>query len=200
MLVAAIASSVAAVAIDSTAGSPIPGHKVVEIEWDIEVFPGEHKIFNGTVQEVVAKATELNPDFKITVEKRALGSSEPHVEARANLNKRGHINCGYWPETQAWTAHANVDYLRGVSGRPRNGPGPGACGRIACQYGSSIWWCNDNTFTKELDGFNAIANSAQRIIDVCRWNGPGPNPGVFTAGQNFEDSNWNTIVRGGDNC
>src|SRR6187549_519178 len=40
-------------------------------------------------------------------------------------------------------ASEGIAYLRGVSGRPSNGPGPGNCGRVSCGYNAGIWWCND---------------------------------------------------------
>lgn len=37
----------------------------------------------------------------------------------------------------------NIWYLRGVKGKPVNGPGPNACGRIACSHDTAVFWCND---------------------------------------------------------
>ncbi|KAK3947875.1 hypothetical protein QBC32DRAFT_365466 [Pseudoneurospora amorphoporcata] len=37
----------------------------------------------------------------------------------------------------------NIRYLRGVEGKPVNGPGPNACGRIACSHDTAVFWCND---------------------------------------------------------
>ncbi|KAK4175092.1 hypothetical protein QBC36DRAFT_190692, partial [Triangularia setosa] len=36
-----------------------------------------------------------------------------------------------------------VDYLRGLSGTAKNGPGPAECGRVSCSDYSAIYWCND---------------------------------------------------------
>ena len=50
-----------------------------------------------------------------------------------------------------------------------------------------------NTTPKSIDGWDWIANSAQRILEVC------PISELDSiSGQNFEDGNWNTIVRQGD--
>ena len=48
-------------------------------------------------------------------------------------------------------------------------------------------------FTKELRSFDQIANSAQTTINVCTRGAS------VVSGQNFEDSEWNTIIRH-DSC
>ncbi|KAL2847407.1 hypothetical protein BJX68DRAFT_268275 [Aspergillus pseudodeflectus] len=46
--------------------TPIPGFELVDLAWDVELFPGgPHVLFNGTVQEVYEQLIELNPDFTI---------------------------------------------------------------------------------------------------------------------------------------
>jgi hypothetical protein len=48
----------------------------------------------------------------------------------------------YWDASRETIAEG-IAYLRGVSGQPSAGPGPGACARVSCSYASDIWWCND---------------------------------------------------------
>ncbi|KAK1780040.1 hypothetical protein QBC45DRAFT_116316 [Copromyces sp. CBS 386.78] len=61
----------------------------------------------------------------------------------------------------------NIRYLRGVEGKPVNGPGPNACGRIACSHDTAVFWCNDNYYTKGLDSYQVIAE----LVDVLRNDG-----------------------------
>ncbi|KAK4208247.1 hypothetical protein QBC37DRAFT_444034 [Rhypophila decipiens] len=168
--------------------SPIAGYTVVDIQWDIEVAPGQREILNGTVQEIYSQALELNPDFEIK-------PVAPILSARSRIDRRW-VNCNNWPLGNGERLQSGINYLRGVRGRPTNGPGPGNCGQVSCSWGSSIWWCNDNSTPKTLDSFNAIANSAQYILQVCP---SGDGLGEYS-GQNFEQGNWNTIIRGQSNC
>ncbi|GAB1205198.1 hypothetical protein APSETT445_003869 [Aspergillus pseudonomiae] len=185
--------------------SPIPGYGVQEPSWEVETTPGGPKmILNGTVQQVHAQLLEINPnyddEFAAVLEKR-----ETTV-----LDKRDDIKCNNWPKARRGDIEAGIKHLRGVSGQPSNGPGPGNCGRVSCSWGAAIWWCNDvslvasciqalyshfeqNTFTKVLPSFNNIADGAQVILNNCQRGG------VKLSGQDFHSDNWNVIVRG-DSC
>ncbi|OAQ60323.1 hypothetical protein VFPPC_10740 [Pochonia chlamydosporia 170] len=164
------------------AEAPIPGYGVDVIQWNVEVAPGQTEVLNGTVQEVYAHALQINPKFTL--------AKSP--DAR-DIHQKRNVHCGNWPLADKGRIQEGIHYLRGVPGAPRNGPGPGNCGRVSCSHNSAIWWCNDNTTPKTLDNWHWIANSAQHIINTC-----GPSVGSVS-GQNFEDGNWNTIVRG-DSC
>ncbi|KAK3897422.1 hypothetical protein C8A05DRAFT_39028 [Staphylotrichum tortipilum] len=171
--------------------APIPGYVVETLEWDVPVAPGQVEVLNGTIQEVFAQALQINPDFKLqqdtgasTAAKR--GGLEQH-------EKRTTVLCGNWPLANKGRIEEGIRYLRVVPAAPRNGPGPGACGRVSCSYNSAIWWCNDNTTPKTLESWDWIANSAGFIIQNCAPAVP------MVSGQNFESGNWNTIVRG-DSC
>jgi hypothetical protein len=37
----------------------------------------------------------------------------------------------------------DINFLNQVPGTPTMGPGPGACGRVACVNTAAIYWCND---------------------------------------------------------
>lgn len=103
--------------------------------------PGQTHILNGTIQEVVAQAVEINPSYKLSSAKRAVDTSA--IEARS-LTKRN-IICGNWPLADKGRILEGINYLNHLpaSDRPTNGPGPGNCGRVSCSYNSAIWWCND---------------------------------------------------------
>ncbi|KAK8038606.1 hypothetical protein PG993_007017 [Apiospora rasikravindrae] len=168
--------------------APIPGYRVEEMQWEVDVGHGQTESLNGTVEEVFARILEVNPEFQLAP---APAPAPGAAEARGlQPEKRGKLVCGGFPRGSVLYLNQGVNYLRGVPGRPGNGPGPGACGRVSCSYNSAIWWCNDNTFFKQLDSYDQIANSAKNTINKCAVPG-------MVSGQNFEDGKWNTIVRDG---
>jgi hypothetical protein len=111
----------------------------VPIQWEIEVAPGQIARLNGTVQEVYAQALQINPNFKLKT------PSTPARPRRALAHQRSKVeDCNYpYPLAEASKIHDGVEYLRGVPGKPVEGPGPTACGRVSCSWKSAIWWCND---------------------------------------------------------
>ncbi|KAL3442667.1 hypothetical protein BJX65DRAFT_286260 [Aspergillus insuetus] len=128
-----------------------------------------------------------------------LASALPTNEAEGiSLAKRtdfsgSNVRCypeDYW-EASRETIAEGIAYLRGVSGQPSAGPGPGACARVSCSYASAIWWCNDDPAGKTLDSFSSIADGAQYIYDNCHTGG---YDGVLS-GQVFHSTDWNVIVK-----
>ncbi|KYK58957.1 hypothetical protein DCS_00084 [Drechmeria coniospora] len=154
---------------------PIPGYGVETLEWNIEVSPGKTEVLNGTVQDVYAQALQINPDFKLQINPNIAHAPE----ARALKHKRTAVNCGNWPLANKGSIQDGIGYLRGLGAAPRNGPGPGNCGR--------------NSSPKTLDNWDWIADSAQHIVNTCA------PVASWVSGQNFESGNWNSIVRG-DSC
>lgn len=126
----------------------MPGYTVQDLEWEVEVFPGEFHNFTGTVQDVHRQATQLNARWAETLLKR-----QP-TEA-SNIHARGgHKPTGAWIRTDCkppfgWkpgrtrAALEGINYLEGLPGSPVSGPGPGLCGRVSCSWDTAIWWCND---------------------------------------------------------
>jgi hypothetical protein len=115
---------------------------------------------NGTIQEVHEELLKLNPawddDYKnntlelnSTISQR---SASPNLSTRANFQDAAYFCGGRWHDCDYLAILDGVRYLRQVQGRPRNGPGPGNCGRVSCSYKSAIWWCNDvsNYLTNNL--------------------------------------------------
>ncbi|PIG84669.1 hypothetical protein AARAC_001976 [Aspergillus arachidicola] len=141
---------------------------------------GPRVLLNGTVQHVHAQLLKINPnyddDFATVLDKREATicwQAGRHQVQQLPKARRGDIEAGIKP-------------LRGVSGHPSNGPGPGNCGRLSCSWGAAIWWCNDmrlNTFTKVLPSFNNIADGAQVILNNCQRGG------VKLSGQDFHSDN-----------
>ncbi|KAK3326142.1 hypothetical protein B0H66DRAFT_616987 [Apodospora peruviana] len=198
---AAIRSAVGA-AVGGNAVDPINGYEMVDMSWAIEVAPGRVEILNGTVQEVVAQATEINPGF-LTDELLAFPPAFPPAPAPAPAGKRRLLQRRTVKSCNSESRYADgfaiiegVNYLRRVPGKPTLGPGPGECARVSCSKDSAIYWCNNSTDVKTVT-WEAVANSAKYITDVCPWY--GPDHPSFVSGQNSEDGKWNTVVRG-DTC
>ena len=128
----------------------IEGDSIEPIVWEVPVFPGgENATIAGTVEEVHAELMRRNPqwddDFPLEVaasDDLATGGLERRNDFRGTP-----IVCG--PGTfrrgkaSTYEINRGITHLRGVSGRPSRGPGPGNCGRVSCSWNSAIWWCND---------------------------------------------------------
>ncbi|KAH8839851.1 hypothetical protein MCOR27_004063 [Pyricularia oryzae] len=177
--------------------SPIAGYRIETLQWSIQMGPGHFEVLNGTIQEVMAQAREINPNFEIPAvpeaeEKRSISPTPP---SSARLNKRAHEICGIFPSASKFRIQEGISYLNRLPAgdRPLLPPGPGACGRVSCSYNSAIWWCNDNRSVWGPGGWEFIAQGAQKVIDTCARNAD------WVSGQAFDDRNWNTIVRG-DSC
>lgn len=94
----------------------------------------------GTIQEVYSQLKQINPTFETDFPP----VEDNNTEVLAALQKRDTVNCGVFSDTGSVVAiKSGISHLRGVSGQPTNGPGPGNCGRVSCSYDSAIWWCND---------------------------------------------------------
>ncbi|OAQ65141.1 hypothetical protein VFPPC_14002 [Pochonia chlamydosporia 170] len=176
--------------------APLPGYKVVDLSWEVEVFPGKVENFTGTVEQVHHEVTTLNPQWEpptinIDVE------SSTNEKRYTNWNA---INCGAgpwgWRPCKSIKIQDGINYLRGLSGRPSNGPGPGACGRVSCSWNAAIWWCNDNRQTQTLYSWRDIADGAQLTLWKCQ-TGIGAQE-KYVNGQAFAYDNWNVIVRKDD--
>ncbi|KAL4902251.1 hypothetical protein BDW74DRAFT_181097 [Aspergillus multicolor] len=166
---------------------------------------GPTVLLNGTVQEIYAELLKINPsydgDFAETLaaaqaaaetESKTYEAADIDADADAgiaSLHKRLPVTCNNYDEAITRRIREGITYLRGVSGRPSNGPGPGNCGRVSCSYNSAIWWCNDNTSSKTLPGFNNIADGAQVVINHC-----APTD-IYVAGEEDHNDNWRAVVR-----
>ena len=106
---------------------------------------GATVVLNGTAQEVHAQLLQINPNYD--AEFAAVTAKRAAPEPVSTFRKRDHTICDNFPQCSRGRIGEGIDYLRGVAGRPGNGPGPGNCGRVSCSYNSAIWWCNDvNTY------------------------------------------------------
>ncbi|KAH8671595.1 hypothetical protein BX600DRAFT_434694 [Xylariales sp. PMI_506] len=132
--------------------APIAGYAVEELRWNVEVTPGGPTMaLNGTVQQVYAAIKAVHPDF----EWPQAQNTTPKARGTFFKTKRDTVDCAIYGRDSnndpidgaaLDSVDPQITYLRGVSGQPVEGPGPGACGRVACNYSptrdSAIWWCN----------------------------------------------------------
>ncbi|KXX78412.1 hypothetical protein MMYC01_205883 [Madurella mycetomatis] len=164
--------------------APIPGYGVEEIQWEVQAFPdGPMMNITGTLEHVYSELTKINPNYDEFVSSL---EAERAVDARSVEKRFGPVcgSAGYgWEYAIKNDIQEGISYLRGVSGQPSMGPGPGNCGRVSCSYDSAIWWCNDNTDTFSLPGFYTIADCAQVLSDACAY--PIGNGFEGVVGQNF---------------
>ena len=149
-------------------GPSIPGYTIQTLEWDVQVAPGRVEVLNGTIQEVFAQAVQINPDFK----QLDVATSTPKRGMHENL-KRTTVYCGTWPLADKGRIIEGIAYLRGVPAAPRNGPGPGYCGRVSCSYNAAIYWCNDVSWARDqrsLKSFSPNDKSTQLVLTMqsCR--------------------------------
>ncbi|KND88649.1 hypothetical protein TOPH_06659 [Tolypocladium ophioglossoides CBS 100239] len=88
-----------------------------------------------------------------------------------------------------------MQYLRDLpKGRPRN---PGlSCGRVSCQWNDSIWWCNELREPKTLNGWDSIADGAQRVWDFCSASVNYKLPKDKISGQAFHPTGWSVQIFG----
>ncbi|KAG8409375.1 hypothetical protein J3459_017553 [Metarhizium acridum] len=183
-----LAGALAAPGPASAVVAPIPGYTVTELQWEVEVFPGQLKNFTGTVEKVHSQVTQLNPGW----EQDVVAQREPE-EARASLDKRYifyQVDCRPpgWQPAEYGAIGSGISYLKTLRGSPRYGPGPGACGRVSCSYDSAIWWCNDNRKPFSVHSWLDIADGAGEIFRKCKECDR-------LLGQAFAEQHWNVIVR-----
>ncbi|KAG8422833.1 hypothetical protein J3459_010014 [Metarhizium acridum] len=173
--------------LQATAGlaeAPIPGYDAVDLTWEVEVFPGHFENLTGTVARVHDAARAMNPEWK----PRAVSGAAK----RSPLFNWSQVICGTgalgWHPCKVRRIEEGIEYLRGLAGVPRNGPGPETCGRVSCSYQAAIWWCNN-----ALGSWDDVADSAQLMVWKCS-TGRGYADKYMT-GQAFSTDNWNVIVR-----
>jgi hypothetical protein len=117
------------------------------LSWDVEVSPGGPIItLNGTIEEVHAQLTKINPnhdaEFALhNTNKPAPGTTALKKRADGWQSVRG---CSTrWEKALSTTVDDMILGLDAAKGKPNEGPGPGTCGQVSCKDDNSIWWCND---------------------------------------------------------
>ncbi|WYZ36090.1 hypothetical protein EsH8_X_000737 [Colletotrichum jinshuiense] len=196
------ASLVTALSLLTIAESVVPGYNVVDLEWEVESAPGNGFVsVNGTIESIVAEMTKVNPNFRDDYGLDNTTLTTELFEARDALEKRQAVVSEFshkcfdpWGPADRDEIRKGIDYLYKVNGRPKNGPGPGNCGRVSCSNNAAIWWCNDDPTTKTLFSFVSIGNGAWRIHQNCQQYRGGTYFYYATGGQAFHPTNWNVIT------
>ncbi|KAL4988095.1 hypothetical protein BDW68DRAFT_177145 [Aspergillus falconensis] len=197
-------------------GSPSDYTFTAVPEYEIEVSPNKTIIARGTIEQIREQALAHNPNWdeeyyhpaqKLANERYQVdlaADDTNSTRSTSTLDKRLskdfdslRITCGgRWHAVSYDGALREALRLYGIKGKPRNGPGPGNCGRVGCSYGTSIVWCNDNQRIKTLSSFDEIADGAFAIMEKCSYYKFGG--GLKVSGQAFNKANWNVILRGED--
>ncbi|KAK4200243.1 hypothetical protein QBC40DRAFT_226243 [Triangularia verruculosa] len=178
--------------------APDPKYGVVDIQFDMPIDPTDNASatvsITGTIQQAVAKMEADYPGWTNLF-------LQPDVDEEDDepvLGKSDNYNCfGRWQKCPWNHINAGQRYLRSLPADkpPKNGAGPGNCGRVSCSYNSAIWWCNDASLSWIL-----IANSARWMNG---FDGHDSGPGActdssgaqwYSAGQAFYDPGWNVII------
>ncbi|KAK8047663.1 hypothetical protein PG996_015727 [Apiospora saccharicola] len=197
MRLAGMPIAAAALAGTVTAGAakvaPMPGYGVEEIQWHLEVSPGRVELLNGTAQEVIALAKQMNPEFVVPYQ-----TDDPQEATTMIQIQRNRFLCDIFEGMKAdrFRIQKGIKHLKGLKGGPTQGPGPSNCGQVSCSHNSAIWICNDAPYTHYFDSWNWIADSAWAIVQTCFVNPDTNGIKIMSDGQVFEDGDWNVIVRG----
>ncbi|KAH7321106.1 hypothetical protein B0I35DRAFT_477622 [Stachybotrys elegans] len=187
---------------------PMEGYTVEEPAWEFDIEEGKPPVvLKGTAESVMDQLTADYPDFAskalariASVNVDSVGQSSAVPEG---LTKRDSNLCWVFPIARENYIRDGIVYLHGVPGRPSIPAGPRVCHRVSCSWGSGIWWCNDNNFSKTLGSYKDIANGAQACNNECRRFAfdAGLDTGWWTSGQRFHNDGINIIIRGGEaNC
>lgn len=125
----------------------IPGYEVADINWEVEVFPGQLMNLTGTIGEVRRQATQLNPRWDL--EDMETIVDESSADVFESLAKRDpnwtNIRCGPGPHKFAW---ADLSIIRSMIPKIRPWRGTPSmlglrCGAITCHDENKIMLCND---------------------------------------------------------
>jgi hypothetical protein len=118
----------------------VPGYGIDELIWEITLGSGSEVSLNGTLEQVASQLNELDPGWADKAEARDVEMS-PIKRTVFNYND---VRCGtFGVTTSPNSIIVGIRHLRGVGGKPTNGPGPGNCGKVSCSNKAAIWWCND---------------------------------------------------------
>ncbi|KAK0388903.1 hypothetical protein NLU13_2480 [Sarocladium strictum] len=105
------------------------------------------------------------------------------------------------------SSRANAQYLSKITTgeKPTNGAGPENCGQVACNWGSSIEWCNNTPQPKTLDNFTVIAD-AWKLMNSKLVTGTPEDCVILqigalsVSGEVFHPDGFSVRVKGGVSC
>ncbi|KAE9990378.1 hypothetical protein EG327_001516 [Venturia inaequalis] len=158
--------------------------KIVEMQWNITIFPGgPSTIMTGTIQDITAQLDKLNPNWKTDFDfDKASNASNASNAVQAAGSWYPDVKCARLGADQG-AIEKGVKYLRGISGRPHLGPGPGECVR-------------DSHKDQTLDAYAAIADGAQLLLNRCSRRLEWWFLGIHTSvdGTAYHSDGWNVNV------
>ncbi|KAK4675920.1 hypothetical protein QC764_506440 [Podospora pseudoanserina] len=182
--------------LDEQPGS-VSGYSIVPISWNLPINlddPTSATVtVTGTIQEAIAQMDASYPGWNATFQARVTPppGDSASLDSTANLDDPDDIDCNVdYKYAGKVTIVWGINYLRSITGKPKNGPGPNNCGRVSCSWNSAIYWCNDDTVEKELT-WNDIADGASAVNEACKTN-----RGHDSKGRGSYDDHWNVLVRG----
>ncbi|PNY29286.1 Uncharacterized protein TCAP_00781 [Tolypocladium capitatum] len=170
------------------------GVTIVPLFMDVQAFPdGPMLQLNGTLKEMHKEILEINPnylaDFNLTVPNRT--TLAPREDSYSWIGC--HIICGQTYGTYPKIALGDdITYINWHPGRPHLQPGPNVCSRVACEYGASIFVCNDTPVIRILEGWMSVENGFWTIWRACI----GDSEVNLSGGQAFHPTGWNVIIYG----
>lgn len=127
--------------------TPNKTYEIIDINWYLEVNNTYNVTATGTIQELFGNLTVADPLAAAAINQSVSGTLNEtnliELLARDASSNPTTIICNEFPSASAQRIRDGITYLKGVPGKPSNGPGPGTCGRVSCSYDSAIYWCND---------------------------------------------------------
>ncbi|POR37950.1 Uncharacterized protein TPAR_01853 [Tolypocladium paradoxum] len=175
---------------DNVPDAPIPGATMGPVFWDVQAFPdGPTLTLNGTIQEMHRQLLEINPDYDADFNRTAVATRD--LEKRTDFTG-SQVVCSqdlYGPIGED-PYHDGINYLRGHSGQPHLPPGPQACGRVSCSYGTGIYICNFTLEDKYLISWGSVADGAEYIWKECSDDSRETKIG----GRAYHPTNWNVFI------
>lgn len=185
----------------------IAGYNIVDVSWDLPVKlddpTSEIVTVTGTIEEAIAQMEAAYPGWNetfqagIPTDPMPTGDDTSFVSAGTADEQPESINCKVdYDGARTSKIWDGICYLRRLNtDPPKNGPGPGNCGRVSCSWKSAIYWCNDNLEEKELT-WKQIGDGANSVLHGGCITGRSTYQRV--KGQAFFKDNWNVLVRGDD--
>ncbi|KAK4197250.1 hypothetical protein QBC40DRAFT_181512 [Triangularia verruculosa] len=180
----------------------VSGYAMVPISWNLPVKlddpTGATVTVTGTIEEAIAQMEASYPGWNATFQAQlppipADDGDGASLVSTAGLEDPAKYDCNVdYKKATTLTIVWGINYLRGVPGTAKNGPGPNNCGRVSCSWNSAIYWCNDNDDDKELQ-WNDIADAASATKNKCKYN-----RGHDVKGRGSMKENWNVLIRGDD--
>ncbi|CAP73377.1 uncharacterized protein PODANS_2_7610 [Podospora anserina S mat+] len=133
----------------------IAGYNIVDVSWDLPVKlddpTSEIVTVTGTIEEAIAQMEAAYPGWNetfqagIPTDPMPTGDDTSFVSAGTADEQPESINCKVdYDGARTSKIWDGICYLRRLNtDPPKNGPGPGNCGRVSCSWKSAIYWCND---------------------------------------------------------